>query len=284
MATKQAYSPVGFSQAISIYTELQARMDKEESSKFKDIWPWLLISIYVIGIIFIAVFYYQKVINIKSNDKALFDWHDLLFGIAGLWTAIIGFFYSSIRIHRAEKYNEKQDAYNKKQEQLRREDKLTQRYEEALRNLYTTDKEDLQLLGVRELYNTYKELTPQSIIEKLTAQVKTINTGLAKILPGYHQGFKDELQLKILDSVFEYLREISVRNTTHQDKVVNKIFDLFLKDNFEFPGGYQINLEGMVISPRPFHSNFENTYVNYWENHGWVAIEQDGRRILTKKS
>ena len=149
---------------------------------------------------------YTKPGNCMDKDK----WQGLIINIEGFFVAILLGFYTVIRMDRTERW--------------RKEDKLTELYAEALRNLYTTEKEELQLLGIRELYNTYQELNQ-------------------KVSPE----FEGQLQRKILDSIFEYLREIGVREVgddkQSKDKAANKIFDLFLKGNLSFPKGYLIHLE-----------------------------------------
>ncbi len=107
---------------------------------------------------------------------------------------------------------------------MRREDKQTERYAEALRNLYTTDKKELQLLGVRDLYNVYLEEDKPE--------------------------FKQSLKKKILDNIFEYPREVGVNIKEVSDKnhavksvrTVNKIFNLFMKEGIKLLGD-QINLK-----------------------------------------
>ena len=162
--------------------------------------------------------------NLSDSPKTA---QDLLVKSAGFILAISGFIYSAIRISNTEKY--------------RREDQRIERYTEALRNLYTTDKQDLQLLGVRELYNVYLEED--------------------KLL------LKKPLRSRILGSVFEYIHQISVNikkqrikeddrdkntqeiNPNHINDVnlknnftVDKIFDLFMRKNINFPLRYQISL------------------------------------------
>ena len=193
----------------------------------------------------ILTFLYTKPDNCMDKDK----WQGLIIKIEGFALAILLGIYTAIRMDRTEKErkqeevrrkedNEKQERLrredsqkqerlrkedNEKQERLRREDKLIELYAEALRNLYTTEKEELQLLGIRELYNTYQELNQ-------------------KVSPE----FEGQLQRKILDSIFEYLREIGVREVgddkQSKDKAANKIFHLFLMANLSFPGDYRVNL------------------------------------------
>ena len=146
------------------------------------------------------------------------------------------------RIRRED--NEKQDRLRRednerqeRQDKWRREDRQTERYEEARRNLYVTDNQDLQLLGVRELYNLYSEERKDK------------------------SEFKQSLRKKILDSISEYLRDIGVNikqesneDTSYESfqgddiapngiKIVNKIFALFMKQDSLLPEGYQYRLQ-----------------------------------------
>ena len=143
----------------------------------------------------------------ESIDKD--KWQNLLVSIEGFALAIVLGVYTAIRMDKTEKY--------------RIEDKLTESYAEALRNLYTTEKEELQLLGIRELYNVYQELAHRVSID-----------------------FRNQLEEKILNSIFEYLREVGVR-VTERKKAVNKIFDLFLTSKIKFPKDYRANLKGAEL-------------------------------------
>ena len=115
-----------------------------------------------------------------NKDK----WQGLIINIEGFFVAILLGFYTVIRMDRAERWrredNEKQERLRRKdsqeQEKIRREDKLTELYAEALRNLYTTEKEELQLLGIRELNNTYLELN-QKISPEFDGQLQRKDFG-----------------------------------------------------------------------------------------------------------
>ena len=165
-----------------------------------------IIAIGIVTIILTSIYILIEISNFIHKDK----WQSLIINIEGFALAILLGFYTVIRMDRTERW--------------RKEDKLTELYAEALRNLYTTEKEELQLLGIRELYNTYQEFNQ-------------------KVSPK----FEGQLQRKILDSIFEYLHEIGVREVDDdkqsKDKAANKIFDLFLRGDLSFPKGYLIHLE-----------------------------------------
>ena len=102
---------------------------------------WFIIAITAVTLILGGLYFcIEKSTESIDKDK----WQNLLVSIEGFALAILLGLYTAIRMDRTEKY--------------RIEDKLTERYAEALRNLYTTEKEKLQLLGIRELYNAYQEL------------------------------------------------------------------------------------------------------------------------------
>ena len=130
-------------------------------------------------------------------------WQNLLVSIEGFALAILLGLYTAIRMDRTEKSRKEQESWriedNEKQDKLRREDnarqdmlriedKLTERYAEALRNLYNTEREDLQLLGARELKNVQQELNHR-----------------------VSDDFRNRLKKKIADSISEYSREIGTR-------------------------------------------------------------------------
>ena len=180
-------------------------MDRKKSTRFVF---WFIIAITAVTLILGGLYFcIEKSTESIDKDK----WQNLLVSIEGFALAILLGLYTAIRMERTEKYHI--------------EDKLTERYVEALRNLYNTEKEELQLLGARELYNVYQELKHR-----------------------VSDDFRNQLEEKILNSIFEYLREVGVRETDSngfsKDKVANKIFDLFLTSKIEFREDYRVNLKG----------------------------------------
>ena len=208
----------------------------QKAKKYCD-WPKIIIIFYFILLNAIGIIYYFMIFKDHSVEK---EWHDLLFGVAGLCTAIAGLLHSGIRIHRTEQSLQAQEKLrredNERQETLRREDEQIRIYMEALEKLYNIENFYLQLLGIRELYDLYPDKSKDESIL------------IAK--------FNKSLKIKILNCISEYLRDIDKKDKNNKDdikinpSVRNRILELFFYNfskelgNKEYPKDYKFNLKG----------------------------------------